>query len=425
MSKMHYDLKAIREKRRMSIQDIYEKTRLSEEMIRMIESGEIYTRPDANKTYLRSFSRTYARALGISDEDIVTALDYQDADMYEGFLAEKYLGAGGSGEKQAPPDDADEKKPSSDSSVAGKIRKPEGFRTGISGPPAKQSEQDKKDRPANQGDSESKRKVKSHKFPSFEPDSDFDDGDNVGDVKKLGETSGADDKDSDSSGPASTDSASIFSPAVPDSKTVSASGSTEDGPIDWADVNRKIVPVNRGNGILISFGIIGIILIAFLIYFIINLENADNDAALMPGDGSVQMLPSDTLDAPLSPDTGQLAAALPDTLRLTVYAARGNLEPVRVLSDLFNSQRPYWIETGRAMQFEFVQEIQVRGNLERMILMYEDRVFTEFQSIDPENRLIRISREQFLRDPTMQSFSSEDMPDDLPRPAEILERPQM
>ncbi|TVQ09272.1 MAG: helix-turn-helix domain-containing protein, partial [Balneolaceae bacterium] len=94
---MHQDLKAIREKQRMSVQDVYERTRISAENIGLIESGELYTRPDANKIYLRSFTRTYAKAVGVSDEDITTALDYMEADMYEGFLAEKYLG-----EKPAP-----------------------------------------------------------------------------------------------------------------------------------------------------------------------------------------------------------------------------------------------------------------------------------------------------------------------------------
>ncbi|TVQ14648.1 MAG: hypothetical protein EA364_04040, partial [Balneolaceae bacterium] len=92
---------------------------------------------------------------------------------------------------------------------------------------------------------------------------------------------------------------------------------------------------------------------------------------------------------------------------------------------LFNIQRPYWIETGRAMQFEFLQDIQIRGNIERMILMYNDRVITDFQLYDPENRVIRISREQFLRDPTMRSFSTGEMPDDLPGPVEIMARPQL
>jgi hypothetical protein len=414
MSKMHLDLKAIREKNKMSVQDIYERTRLTDEMIRLIETGEIYSRPDANKTYMRSFTRTYARAIGISDEDIATALDYQDADMYEGFLAEKYLGAGPGSEKKTASGKPDKSKPAEESSVADKIRKPGGFRSGISGGFGKEMDQEKEKKSGAEthAESESRKKAGTENIPASGPDSEDDYG------------TGDEFEHEDDPGTTATGTASIFSPTIPESATYPATGKPADGDINWADVNRKIVPGSRRNGVLVVVGIIGIILITVLIYLVAGTNEPDADLAVAPGP-RLDQLPSDTLGAPLSPDTEQLAAALPDTLRLTVYAARGNLEPVRILSDLYNLQRPFWIEAGHAMQFEFMQEIQIRGNLERMILMYEDRVITDFQAIDTENRVIRISREQFLRDPTMRSFSSEDMPDDLPRPVGIQVSPRL
>jgi hypothetical protein len=472
MSKMHLDLKAIREKNKLSIQDIYEKTRLSEEMIRLIETGEIYNRPDANKTYLRSFSRTYAKAIGINDQDMVTALEYQEADMYEGFLAEKYLGEGRGVSDIKTEETPDSKKAAGESSVADKIKKPEGFRSGIPGGYGKEiDKENEKKSGAGSGKSqapgsdsgsasgsgtgsvsgsdtgsgsetdaggvtgpesrtgagtysESLKKAGMYKSPPGSRESGSDtyssDNEGVGEVKRMSDKPRDDDSD-DSYETVTTATASIFTPSIPESETVKGYSSTGEGTVNWADVNRKIVPDDRSNSILIILGIIGILLIAFLIYLFGGSGDSDTGQATVTGPQLEQPLGSDTLSAPLTPDTEQLAAALPDTLVLTIYAARGNLEPVRVLSDLYNLQRPFWIESGRAMRFEFIQEIQIRGNLERMILMYEDRVITDFQNIDPENRVIRISREQFLRDPTMNSFTTEEMPDNLPRPTEIME----
>ncbi|MCA1803093.1 MAG: helix-turn-helix domain-containing protein [Rhodothermaceae bacterium] len=391
MSTMHEDLKAIRDNQKMSIQDVYEKTRISAENIRLIESGELYTRPDANKIYLRSYTRTYAKAVGVSDEDITTALDYMEADMYEGFLAEKYLGSKPEPvSPKVPPKPPFPKNPASD--------KPAGEKT---------------------DDDRDVNAEKRSDGPLFNTSDSGDDDDASepdpprAENKKIRRTS--------------TRTTSIFAPAIPGREPLTPTDDPTNSSVDWADVNKKIVSSKDGNGPLIFLGLLGIVLVAALIYVLstANGDESDSGVATVPGPRLEQTLASDTLGAPVSPDPAQLAAALPDTLILTVYAARGNLEPVRILTDLFNIQRPYWVEAGRAMQFEFLQDIQIRGNLERMILMYDDRIITDFQQYDAENRVIIISREQFLRDPTMSSFSTDVMPDNLPRPVEILERPRM
>jgi hypothetical protein len=387
---MHQDLKAIRENQRMSIQDVYEKTRISAENIRLIESGELYTRPDANKIYLRSFTRTYAKAVGVSDEDITTALDYMEADMYESFLAEKYLGSKPeTTAPKVPPKPPFPKNPLSDKPAVQKSDDDRGVKTD------KQSE--------------------GSLFDSVDPGDDdaSEPAPPRAENKKIRRTS--------------TRTTSIFAPAIPGREPLEHTDDPADGTVDWADVNKKIVSRNDGNGLFIFLGLLGIVLVAALIYIIstANGDEPDTGVATVPGPRLEQPMASDTLGSPVSPDPEQLAAALPDTLVLTVYAARGNLEPVRVLSDLFNIQRPYWVEAGRAMQFEFLQDIQIRGNLERMILMYNDLIITDFQQYDAENRVIIISREQFLRDPTMRSFTTGVMPDNLPRPVEIMERPRL
>ncbi|MFU8858815.1 MAG: helix-turn-helix domain-containing protein [Cyclonatronaceae bacterium] len=422
MSTLHQDLKAIRKKNRMSVQDVYEKTRISEENIRLIESGELYTRPDANKIYLRSFTRTYGKAVGVSDEDITTALDYMEADMYEGFLAEKYLGSKPVSGKIPP------KPPFPLNPGLGKQHgnhpdiTPEKSKGRQSNTPlfdtAGGAETDEGDKPSTTSPGDS----------SDTGHTAADTGHTAADETEPYEKSVPPSRKADTKHTRriSTRTTSIFRPELPDPETLSTTDDPSEGSLDWGGVNRKIVSRKDGNGLFIFLGLVGVLLIVVLIYLLSTGTGDDTDAdvATVPGPRLEQPLASDTLAAPLTPDPSQLAAALPDTLILTIYAARGNLEPVRVLSDLYNIQRPYWVEAGRAMQFEFLQDIQVRGNLERMILMYDDRVITDFQEYDPENRVISISREQFLRDPTMRSFSTDVMPDDLPGPVEIIERPR-
>jgi len=429
MSTMHQDLKAIREKQRMSVQDVYERTRISAENIGLIESGELYTRPDANKIYLRSFTRTYAKAVGVSDEDITTALDYTEADMYEGFLAEKYLG-----EKSAPaslkvpPKPPFPKNPMPDKPAERKADENGGVQPGRrSDGPLFDSSGGGEDDAAGQAGSGEDHTASGKQGKDTGTPSDHGNDTAHGTRQESATTPEQHRSQHKKIRRTSTRTTSIFAPSIPDREPLSTTDEPSDSSVDWADVNKKIVARNDGNGLLIFLGLLGIILVAALIYLLstANGDEADAELATVPGPRLEQPLASDTLGAPAPPDPAQLAAALPDTLILTVYAARGNLEPVRILSDLFNIQRPYWIETGRAMQFEFVQDIQIRGNLERMILMYNDRVITDFQQYDPENRVIRISREQFLRDPTMRSFSTGEMPDDLPGPVEIMARPQL
>jgi hypothetical protein len=427
---MHEDLKAIRENLKMSIQDVYEKTRISAENIRLIESGELYTRPDANKIYLRSFTRTYAKAVGVSDEDITTALDYMEADMYEGFLAEKYLGSKPETvAPKVPPKPPFPKNPASDKPVGQKSdvgrdeqtdKQSDGplfdtsdaddyhGDTAQTGPGGDTATPDTAGMDAGKtSDPESVSSSRSGQYSASEP------APPRAENKKIRRTS--------------TRTTSIFAPAIPGREPLEPTDDPADGSVNWADVNKKMVSRKDGNGLLIFLGLLGIVLVAALIYLLstANGDESDTGVATVPGPRLEQQMASDTLGAPLAPDPAQLAAALPDTLVLTVYAARGNLEPVRILSDLFNIQRPYWVEAGRAMQFEFIQDIQIRGNLERMILMYDDRIITDFQQYDAENRVISISREQFLRDPTMRSFSTDVMPDNLPGPVEIMERPRM
>ena len=60
-------LKALRRKKKLSLQDIYLKTRIRPEVLRNIEEGKALP----SKVYLRSFVKAYARALDEDEEEIL------------------------------------------------------------------------------------------------------------------------------------------------------------------------------------------------------------------------------------------------------------------------------------------------------------------------------------------------------------------
>ena len=67
MSVLSQELCALRKERKLSIQDVYEKTRIDVQTIEAIEDGSIFHHEDKNKPYLRSFIRTYAKAIQVAD----------------------------------------------------------------------------------------------------------------------------------------------------------------------------------------------------------------------------------------------------------------------------------------------------------------------------------------------------------------------
>ena len=76
----------------------------------------------------------------------------------------------------------------------------------------------------------------------------------------------------------------------------------------------------------------------------------------------------------LDSTTLQNLAEFPDTLQIVVYAAYDKLEPVRIGSDLRESVYPIWIEQGEAYYFDFNQEITIRGQLRRMLILFNNNV---------------------------------------------------
>ena len=89
-----------------------------------------------------------------------------------------------------------------------------------------------------------------------------------------------------------------------------------------------------------------------------------------------------------------------DTLSIVVYAAFDKLEPVRITSDLRNSTYPYWIEQGQAYRFGFRDEILIRGQFSRMLLIYNNTVIEDAleRFYDGVENTIRITRSDLSSD---------------------------
>lgn len=115
-----------------------------------------------------------------------------------------------------------------------------------------------------------------------------------------------------------------------------------------------------------------------------------------------------------------LELALPDTLQILVYAAYDKLEPVRIVSDLRSSTYPYWIEEGQAYRFGFQNEIRIRGQFSRMLIIYNNTVIENVleRFFDGEDNTVRITRSDLLSD-EFNSNSEWVLPDGVRAPRSI------
>lgn len=423
MAQLQDDLIAIRQQLKLSADDIHDKTRLSTLVIRQIEDGSIFE-SDQNKTYVRSFVRTYARALNIRDEDMIEALNQLDRGQYHNYLRKKYApGADKAGASEAsqpakpalapaPPASQDDKKTQRAKSA------PESPATPPAKTPATASATGATDR--NTAKSEPQQDALA--------------------ARRKPETASAPERSGATQSGALTGKKSGESSAPPPRMaTPPPPGGPRASEVNWSDLSRGAS--RKSSAPVSAIIIVALVLIAIgaSAYWYMNSE--DGFAGLFENlfgpsveetvreplqtDRTPELLLSDTLDAPVAPDPGLAMAAtqvLPDTLSIVVYAATGNLEPFRVRADTFESRRPYWVETGRGMRIKFINEIALSGNFNRMLVLYNDRVITTFAETNAEGERI-IRRSQFEGDPTLESFTAPRLPDGVNPPLEITDRP--
>lgn len=373
MASLHTDLLAIREKSGLSVTDINKKTKTPESVIIEIEKGSIFEKSEKQKTYIRSFIRTYAKAIGIKDEDMIRALDAQEAGNYAGGLRKKYL--------------------------------PE----------------------------------------TIEVSPDLEDPDEVVEPTK---DVAADDEDFGLVKPGPTSTIGIDEYSRPDpsrqhNRVTPPPPKLES--VDWAKFNDNFVSLNNSAMLYI---LIAIIIIAIgtggyygYVYYAEHMSSPDESSTstssmpLSSDDINISSPESDetnTTDS-ISTDSIQIsspeipasvtAVRIPDTLMVIVHAANDKLEPIRVTSDVNNNRSPYWIEYNEAMRFDFFNQIEIQGQLDRMAIFVNGHLIVEMDSIRTGDRNIVLTRDFLSRRPYIFSDEAPDLPEGVVPPTIIRDRP--
>jgi len=350
MSSVGKDLAKIRKHLNYSIEEVHDITKIPIDTIRAIESGEIFHQSVEIKTYVRSFVRTYARALKIKDEDIIKALDQQESGNYNSLLLHGF------------PEIADSKQKSI-----------------LPSPPKKREEKEVQKKTSESDETTISKTDLTTEKSDFKP---------------------------------------TPSPAVRN--------------INWADLGRRISTTQKPKSIwLIGIGIIAFIAIlaAFLI-FESNLFTYDDELISEDVEPQISQPEFETGNGPAldfadTPSDNEPEQVLADTLYLTIYAATGPLDPVRVWSDLKPRIDPYWIDQGTAMRFEFSDSIRVRGRYSQMLMFLNGHLIENFRQehFNPDENMVELTRSFFASDTNWTNSIPLEIPENIPLPDSLVNRP--
>ncbi|MBD3616467.1 MAG: helix-turn-helix domain-containing protein [Gracilimonas sp.] len=310
------DLASIRKSQNLTLEDIQNAIKIPLDTIKSIEDESIFTDPSMNKTYVRSFVRSYAKVLKLNDDDVVMALDEVEAGMYSGSLVS---GKENIDEYRQPysPSKPEEKAPETSSTEP------------VESKPAQK--------------------------PETEP-------------------------------PKEANKAEPIAP--PEINTV-----------NWADMGRKFTTAGKSSKVWLAISFFFIIaLLATCIYIfwddissVINQNFSANQEQTTSQQSNQEIIIPTPVDssaiageseAPSDSDTQNQSQStapnepiiLGDTLTVTVYAAYGQLEPVRITSDLNWRTNPFWVEDGAAYNFDFRDTLLVRGQYSRMLLLFNGHI---------------------------------------------------
>ncbi|MDZ7657893.1 helix-turn-helix transcriptional regulator [Fodinibius sp.] len=380
MASLGRDLAHIRKEQELSLEEIYEATKIPTRILESIEDDSIFTDFENNATYIRSYVRSYAKALSIDEKQIIYALDKVQKNDYSGSLQSLFdEQPKRSFEFDEEDDDADEESADSD-------------------------------------ELQDKDMVHDHS-PEFQSDQ--------------------------------TDS-SENSPETPRSSPLPKADHPDVKSVDWADMGRKFKPLKSVRsrtwaGIFVTLLII-IGTVSFFYFYEtdpVSNEVANNPTTNQQTESSEEKVSTDSLELDIVPATetndtteqqptataddipNEALSTLPDTLSIVLYAAYGRLEPVRVYTDIMNDINPYWIEQGEAIRFNFVNELNIRGQFSRMVLLLNGHPVQNLREefYNPDSRLLEINRSYFENDPQWLQPAPDSLQIDAPPPSTIRDRP--
>lgn len=324
MASLGDDLAAIRREQDLRIEDLQDIIKLDPAILRAIEDDSIFENVNINNTYVRSYVRSYAKAVQIEEANIVRALNERQAGTYDGGLK----------------------------------------------PPSPQNDEELKKGAKNDVKSEQSDMVHDHS-PKY------------------------------SSGKSSNKVTNR--PAKE-----KATSSEKNVFTDWATIGKKTRPAEKKQTIptwlLITLIAAAILVLAFLLYGYFNNEPTNSNEETAPTATEQPAIPQDSLqesllaneNSPQNEISITASNSLADTLSITVVAATGKLEPVRVYTDIMDTLNPYWIEISDSMRFEFIDTFRVRatGQFDRMKLIFDGYEIENYyeQFYNSETGLVVLSR---------------------------------
>jgi len=359
------DLALIRAHQGYSIEDIQKATKIPIYTLQSIEDGTIFTEPSEINTYVRSFVRTYGRAVKLNDELLSQALDQEELGNYNHLLLKDYP----------------------------KIREKEG----IEFEPEPEMDDDLFGPDA---ESEGADDEKGGKTPSFQ----FE--------KEKG-------KDKEKKTPPAPKQ-HFRAASKADLRNIDWAG------IGPGPRNKKTqIPLwIISAGLIIILLVAAAIL--FTQFGLFGSDEGDRDDSMQieqPAEGANQDL---SLGLAGQPPEGQTPVAeLEETLELTVFAAYSRLDPVRVWSDLKPRIDPYWMDQGLAYNFEFQDTVYVRGNYDNMLLFLNGNRIDNLRSqyFNEAENAVELTRSLFDTDPRWATPVPLELPGDANEPDTIMARP--
>lgn len=383
------DLAKIRIARGLSLQEIHAVTKIPLTTLQSIENGSIFDTPSQGKTYIRSFVRSYGRALKIDDEVLINGLDQQETGNYNHLVWNHY---------------------ESERAVPG------------SGKFTLDDDED---------------------IAHLSPTSDLEDGDLTAADDDKGITTPID-KNEKSTHPENTDDkvseptnepekASTGSEDRENAKVSPANQKTE-ADVNWVNMGHKFIETKKKTPVGIISLIIFLILAAAAAFFLIQSDfftSLDDSSA--PTTASTETAPQQDgsildLNDPSQPGTetdSPLITELDDILYLSVYAAYERLDPVRVWSDVKPRMDPYWLEQGVAMNFDFQDTIRIRGQYSNLLLFMNGHLIQNPMELhyNQSENYIELTRDFFSADPVYQSSVSFQTPENVAEPDSVTLRP--
>ena len=76
------DFAVLRNNLGFSLEKVHSEIKIPKSVLESIENDSIFDDQGSNKTYIRSFVRSYGKFLGLSEEVMVQALDLFEVDLY-------------------------------------------------------------------------------------------------------------------------------------------------------------------------------------------------------------------------------------------------------------------------------------------------------------------------------------------------------